>query len=195
MKKIGNKNDLLWYILFGCSVCAAIFFKIGSAFSGESIRSFSANISRVDYACVASAAVAFDNSETNQHVFLEFKMEDEKIAAKTRCQLPLVPKFKNSQILVSATSFNTGYGGMLSRFDLPKEDAEQVVEVELLKNGWMETKASKDYKEYSKGSLLKYYSRPGAWLVVAVVNSKNNENHKSTVFMGGQWRPEIMERM
>ena len=184
-----------WFALFGLSIGAAAFLRAGKVVSEEPAQRMDRD--GLDYFCIADAAVAFNQDEGIKFPSGERKMELPLIA-KRRCRPALVPVIPGAKPLASGMDFDTGYGGMLSRFSGTKQEAVLAAEKALKQVGWLETPASVRIRSIKKNSTARVFERDGGWLLVVSVDGPSGSDGTkvtSALLTAGQWRRDILESL
>ena len=189
---------MLWGACLVCSCIAVLMIRIGPVFSDEAKTSERESSQDLDYVCVADAALPLRPSEIEQLDRAENKLEVRFAVARRRCRPPLVPELPGSSFLGSAMDFDSGYGGMLRRFDGDKQRAVAAAEAALTQVGWQETPASRRVRDIKKGTTVRMFEREGAWLLAVSVDASglaSDGGAQSAVFVAGQWRQDILEKL
>ena len=198
MREWMNKKKLehgKWAVLFCGCLLSAVFLRAQNVQSNETVAP--ADEDGIDYCCVGDAAIDFKQSSAAPSA-RENVLALPSAVAKRRCRPPLVPPPSESSFLGSAMDFDSGYGGMLSRFDGDKQRAIAAAEAELTAVGWHETAASVRVRDIKQGTTVRMFERDGAWLLavsVAAAGIASNGGPTSAVFVAGQWRRDILEKL
>lgn len=195
---IGKKRETTgkWFFLVCVCLLSAAFLRAQNVRSEEPEQAYDRD--GLDYVCVQDAAVALHQDAEWNMPLEEMKMMIPNATAKRRCRPPLVPLIERSTPLGSGMDFDTGYGGMLSRFDGTEDEAVAAVETALKQVGWVETAASHRIRTIKKDTPARVFERDGAWLLTVVVTGKGSADgstKNSAIFVAGQWRRDILERL